>query len=136
MGVNGLTALIFGRLFDRFGIVVLSLGLLVSLAALPLGFLGGEAGAIASMACWATGLGAQDACLRSGIAQVVSMNKRGTAFGAFNGVYGIAWFLGSVVMGWLYGLSLPVLVIFGMAMQFAAAAFFFRLRNPLDESAQ
>jgi MFS family permease len=136
MGVNGLTALIFGRLFDRFGIVVLSLGLLVSLAALPLGFLGGEAGAIASMACWATGLGAQDACLRSGIAQVVSMNKRGTAFGAFNGVYGIAWFLGSAVMGWLYGLSLPVLVIFGMAMQFAAAAFFFRLRNPLAESPQ
>ena len=76
MGVNGLTALILGRLFDRHGIVILVYGTLVSLLALPLGFLGGEAGAVASVACWAAGLGAQDACLRSGIAQVVSMNKR------------------------------------------------------------
>jgi len=29
------------------------------------------------------------------------MNKRGTAFGAFNGVYGVAWFLGSAAMGLL-----------------------------------
>ena len=44
MGVNGLTALIFGKLFDRYGIQVLTFGLLVSLFALPLGFLGGPAG--------------------------------------------------------------------------------------------
>ena len=87
MAVNGITALIFGRLFDRYGIPVLTFGILASLLALPLGFLGGQAGVIASVACWATGLGAQDASLRSGIAQVVSMNKRGSAFGAFNGVY-------------------------------------------------
>ena len=34
------------------------------------------------------------------------MNKRGSAFGAFNGVYGVAWFLGSVAMGLLYDRSL------------------------------
>jgi MFS family permease len=135
MGVNGLTALIFGKLFDRFGIQILSFGILVSLLALPLGFLGGTSGAIASVACWAAGLGVQDASLRSGIAQVVSMNKRGTAFGAFNGVYGVAWFLGSAVMGLLYDHSLVALVVFGVAMQLAAAALFFRLRHPLAAAA-
>ncbi|SPE38422.1 Major facilitator superfamily MFS_1 [Candidatus Sulfopaludibacter sp. SbA3] len=136
MGVNGLTALIFGKLFDRYGIVILSFGILVSLFALPLGFLGGPAGAVASVACWATGLGVQDASLRSGIAQVVSMNKRGTAFGAFNGVYGVAWFLGSAVMGLLYDHSLAALVIFGMVAQAVAAVMFFRLRAPLAEARQ
>jgi MFS family permease len=131
MGLNGLTALFFGKLFDRYGIVVLSFGTLVSLLALPLGFLGGGAAAIASVACWATGMGAQDACLRSGIAQVVSMNKRGSAFGAFNGVYGIMWFLGSAIMGLFYDHSLVALVIFGMAMQFTSAVMFYRLRGPL-----
>src|SRR5262249_44849029 len=126
---------LFGRLFDRYGVAVLSLGTVASVAALPLGFLGGEAGAIASVALWATGMGAQDACLRSGIAQVVSMNKRGTAFGAFNGVYGVAWFVGSVVMGLLYGSSMGSLVIFGIAMQLAAAGAFFRLREPLAAAA-
>src|SRR5205085_10928676 len=35
MGLNGLTALVCGRLFDRFGIRVLSLATLVSLLTLP-----------------------------------------------------------------------------------------------------
>src|ERR1017187_9954153 len=95
----------------------------------PLGFFGGAAGAVASVACWATGLGAQDACLRSGIATVVAMNKRGRAFGIFNGVYGVAWFLGSAVMGLLYSHSLVMLVVFGIAAQLASAAMFFRLRG-------
>ncbi len=128
MAVNGLTALLFGRLFDRFGLNTLVFGILFSMLALPLGFLGGPAGAIASVACWATGLGAQDACLRSGIATVVSMNKRGGAFGSFNGVYGVMWFLGSLVMGLLYSRSLIGLVVFGIVAQLAAAVMFFRLR--------
>ena len=131
MGVNGLTALILGKLFDRYGIIVLSFGILVSLLALPLGFLGGPMGAIASVGCWAVGLGAQDASLRAGISQVVSMNKRGGAFGAFNGVYGVMWFLGSAAMGLLYDHSVMALVIFGMLLQLAAAAMFVWLRRPL-----
>jgi MFS family permease len=131
MGVNGLTALFFGRLFDRYGIRVLSFGILLSLLALPLGFLGGPAGAVASVACWATGLGAQDATLRSGIAQVVSMSKRGSAFGAFNAVYGVMWFLGSVTMGLLYDRSIIALVIFGVVAQLIAAVMFVWLRQRL-----
>jgi MFS-type transporter involved in bile tolerance (Atg22 family) len=135
MAVNGLTALLFGRLYDRLGLNALVLGILISLLALPLGFLGGSTSAILSIACWATGLGAQDACLRSGIATVVSMNKRGGAFGAFNGVYGVMWFLGSATMGILYSRSLPALVMFGVVAQFGAAVMFFRLRGMLTHEA-
>ena len=132
MGMNGLTALVFGRLYDRFGIQIIVLGILTSLLALPFGFLGGANGVYVSVACWATGLGAQDAILRSGISQVVSMNKRGTAFGAFNAAYGVLWFLGSVTMGMLYDYSLFALVVFGIAAQVIAAALFFWLRRPLE----
>jgi len=131
MGVNGLTALVFGRLFDRFGIQIIVLGILVSLLALPFGFLGGASGVYISVVCWATGLGAQDATLRSGISQVVSMNKRGSAFGAFNAAYGVLWFLGSVTMGVLYDYSLFALVVFGVAAQLIAAMLFVSLRRPL-----
>jgi hypothetical protein len=134
MAVNGIAALIFGRLFDRIGLNSLVIGILISILGLPLGFLGGATGAIAAVACWAIGMGAQDACLRAGIASVVSMNKRGTAFGSFNGVYGVMWFLGSLTMGFLYGHSLVALVAFGMATQLAAAAMFLALRRPLDSA--
>jgi len=134
MGLNGLTALVFGRLFDRFGIQVIVLGIVVSLLALPFGFLGGASGVYISVACWATGLGAQDATLRSGISQVVSMNNRGTAFGTFNAAYGILWFAGSVTMGILYDFSLVALVVFGIVAQLAAGVMFFTLRGRLRKT--
>ena len=136
MAVNGLGALLFGALFDRLGLNTLVIGVLFSIAALPLGFLGGSAGAIAAVGCWAMSLGAQDACLRAGIASVVSMNKRGGAFGAFNGVYGVMWFAGSVVMGLLYSHSLAALVAFGVVAQLGAAVMFFRLRGMLMRAPQ
>ncbi len=135
MAMNGITAPVFGRLFDRYGLLVLVFGILVSLLALPLGFLGGRSAVIASIACWGAGMGAQDACLRSGISQVVSMDKRGGAFGAFNAVYGVMWFLGSAAMGLLYDRSLTALVAFGIAAQLAAAAMFLRLRGKLVQAA-
>lgn len=135
MGVNGITAFIFGKMFDRIGLSVLVLGTLVSLLSLPLGFLGNSTAAVASIGCWAAGMGAQDASLRSGIAQVVSMNKRGNAFGAFNGVFGVMWFLGSTSMGLLYAHSLYALVALGVASQLAAAAMFVFISGPLRKAA-
>jgi MFS family permease len=132
MGVNGLVALVLGKLFDRFGLVVLSLGLVASAAALPLGFLGGARAGVAAVALWAVGMGAQDATLRAGISQVVSMNKRGSAFGLYNAVYGVMWFAGSLVMGKLYDVNLTVaLVAFGVAAQIAAAGAFVWLARRL-----
>ena len=69
MAVDGLTALAFGKLFDRVGVAVLALAALLGIAALPLGFLGGTGGAIAAIICWGAAMGAQDACLRAGIAR-------------------------------------------------------------------
>ncbi len=131
MAVNAVTAPLFGRLYDRFGVVMLSIGTLISMLSLPLGFLGGPTAVMVGVACWATGIGAQDAVLRSGIAQVVSMNKRGSAFGAFNGVFGVMWFVGSTIMGLLYDRSVIALVVFGLTLQLIAAAAFFWLRGRL-----
>jgi MFS family permease len=136
MAADGLSALVFGRLFDRYGVAVLAAGTVLSMAALPLGLLGGLPAAAGAIVCWGCGMGAQDACLRSGIARVVSMNKRGRAFGIFNGVYGILWFAGSAAMGLLFGVSLAAVVAFGMAAQAAAAAGFWWMgRRRLLESA-
>jgi len=131
MGVVGLTAFVCGHLFDRHGIPVLVVGVLATMFALPLGFLGGQVGGALAVMCWGAGLGVQDATLRSGIAQVVSMNKRGSAFGAFNGFFGVMWFIGSVIMGLLYDRSLVGLVAFGLVFQTLAAATFYWLRRPL-----
>jgi MFS family permease len=135
MAVNAVTALLLGRLFDRYGLAALAGGIVISLASLPLAFLGGFIAVSAGIACWGTGMGAQDAILRAGIARVVSMGKRGRAFGAFNAVYGVMWFLGSAAMGLLYDHSVPTLVIFGVVAQAAAAVAFLRLAMQASKQA-
>jgi MFS family permease len=132
MAMNGSTALLFGRLYDRLGLTALSLGLLISALALPLEFLGGAGAAIAGVACWGTGMGAMDAILRAGISKVVSMNKRGRAFGVFNAIYGAAWLAGSSAMGLLYEHSILALVALGIVAQGASAVLFFSLRGKLS----
>jgi MFS family permease len=135
MGVNGLAALVFGRLFDRFGMRILTVGIAVSLLALPFGFLGGPTLVVVAVACWAVGLGAQQATLRAGIAQLIPIEKRGNAYGVFNAVYGVLWFLGSVTMGVLYDHSLVALVTVGIILQLGSAVLFFWLQRPLRAAA-
>jgi MFS family permease len=136
MGMTGASALLFGKLFDRYGLVILVIGTIIALLTLPFGFLLGMPGAIGAALCWGIGLGAQDATLRAGIAQVVSMNKRGSAFGTFNAVYGVMWFAGSALMGVLYDRSPALLVAFGVTMQLVAAIMFLALRAPLAAAAK
>jgi len=59
------------------------------------------------------------------------MNKRGGAFGAFNAIYGVAWFLGSAAMGLLYDHAVVALVVFGVAAQASRGRDVLRLRKPL-----
>lgn len=136
MGCEGAVGLMMGRLFDRFGIGVLSVATAISLFALPLGFLGGAGAALAALGCWAVGTGAQSACLRPGIAMVVAMDWRGRAFGIFNAAWGIAWFAGSALLGWLLDRDLVLMVAVGVAAQVAAAALFFALRKSLAAAAR
>jgi MFS family permease len=134
MAMNGVTALLFGRLYDRYGLSVLSIGILVSLGGLPLSFLGGREAAIAGIACWGTGMGAMDATLRSGISQIVHADKRGRAFGLYNAAFGVAWFVGSTAMGILYDRWIEGLVLIGVIAQAASALIFFALRRQLDQT--
>jgi MFS family permease len=131
MTMNGAMAPVFGKLYDRYGLAALAGGILISMLALPLAFFGGLGMAIAGVACWGIGMGAMDAILRAGIAKVVSMDKRGRAFGAFNAVYGLAWLAGSSAMGLLYESSVAALVALGVVAQLASAALFYSLRSKL-----
>jgi uncharacterized membrane protein len=65
------------------------------------------------------------------VATIVDASRRATAFGVFDTGFGIAWFIGSVVMGYLYGISVLGLVIFSVLLQLIALPLFaFAGRRP------
>ena len=120
MGVDAIAALVFGYWFDRIGIATLMLAILVSLGFAPLVFLGGAPSAIVGMVLWGIGMGAQESILKAAVAGMVPPERRGSAYGLFNTGYGVAWFLGSALMGVLYDSSLMALVIFSCVIQVVA----------------
>ncbi len=129
MGVEALTALVLGKLFDRIGMPALLLGVLFSAASSPLVFFGGFYAALGGMALWGAGMGAQQSLLRAKIADLVPAERRGAAYGIFNTAYGILWFAGSSAIGILYGRSLASAVIFAMATQLAAIPLLLMVRR-------
>jgi len=120
MGVDALAALLFGRLFDRVGFSVLIGSVFLSSLFAPLVFMGGFQWALVGMALWGVGMGAQESIMRAAIADLVPTNRLGFAFGLFNTAYGLAWFLGSVLMGIFYDVSVTALVFFSVAAQLVA----------------
>ncbi len=129
MGVEAITALAFGRLFDRLGIQVIIVAVLLSSLFAPLVFLGGFSLSLVGMALWGLGMGAHQSVMRAAVAGMAPRDRRATAYGIFNTGYGIFWFLGSFLMGVLYDISIPYLVVFSMACQFASAPLFFSVKR-------
>lgn len=125
MAVDALAALAFGTLFDRFGLSVLAVSTLVSALFAPLAFLAGSWWLlVAGAASWGVGMGAQESIFKAAIAKLIHKEERGRAYGIFFALFGLAWWLGSTLMGWLYGRSLPALVAFSVATQLAAVPIF------------
>ncbi len=120
MGVDALAALAFGRLFDRWGEAVLVGAPLAAALAAPLVFSRSFPGAVAGMVFWGVSMGAQESVMRAAIAKMAPVSRRGSAYGAFNTVYGLCWFAGSALMGFLYQASASRLVVFSVCAQLAS----------------
>ena len=125
MGVDAIAALVFGRLFDRRGLSVLMLASFISVFFAPFVFSRGIGLAVIGMVLWGVGMGSQESIMRAAVSEMVPREKRGTAFGVFNTGYGLAWFLGSALMGFLYDRRLILVIIFSMTVQVLAIPLFY-----------
>lgn len=129
MAADGLAALIFGKLYDTKGISILILITGISSLFVPLVFINGFYFALLGMILWGIGLGAQESIMRAFVANLVHKDIRGTAYGTLNVCFGISWFLGSALMGFLYDISILSLIVFSMGVQLAAIPIFLAVKN-------
>jgi hypothetical protein len=95
----------------------------------PLVFLGNLGAAAIGVGLWGVGLGIQDSLMSAPVSVVVHRDRRAHAFGVFNAIYGVAWFVGSSALGLLYSFSLPGLVGFSVVCELAAVTALFSARS-------
>jgi MFS family permease len=124
MAMGAIGALIFGKLFDKIGLAVVLAVFLLSSFVAPLVFLGKGWIALVGMVLWGIGMSAQGSLLNALISGVIHARKRSTAFGVFDTGFGVAWFLGSWLMGVLYQKSILAVIIFSVAIQLLALPIF------------
>lgn len=135
MAVDALVAPVVGRLYDKRGLLVLALMPVGTAVAAVLLFNNTTWGAWSGMVVWGVALGMQESVLKAAVASLAPKGERGGAFGLYYFGFGVSWFLGSVVMGFLYGWSIPALLAFVVATQVAALAplvVLLRLRQPVS----
>ena len=120
MAASALASIPLGRLFDRFGPNSSLFAFVISAAAAPLVFLGSTPFALLGMIFWGVGMSAQGSLFQAMLSGVIPPQKRSTAFGLFDTGFGVAWFLGSAMMGLLYDKSVVAVALFSTILQLAA----------------
>jgi len=117
MGIDALVALAAGRAYDRIG--------LRSLMAIPLltapiafrAFSNSYELAVAAAILWGSAMGIHETTMRAAIADLTPAGRRGSAYGIFNSAYGLSWFFGGALMGFLYERSIGALISFAVLME-------------------
>ena len=137
MGIDGISALAIGKAYDAMkkkrGNVNAGLELLFFIpllsALIPLlVFSSGPSAAAAGMCVWGIVMGVHETIMRSAIADITPLHKRGLGYGIFNTSYGLAMLVGASLQGLLYTRSIPQIIIFTTFSQAAALAVFFVLK--------
>ena len=134
MAVGAITALVFGKLYDKKGLPIVLLAFFLSALFAPFVFLGTFWFVLIGMVLWGLGMGAQDSILKAMLTPVIATEKRSTAFGVFDTCFGIAWFLGSITMGFLYDKSIPTLIILSVILQLISLPIFILAKNKKNKS--
>lgn len=135
MAVDAVAALVLGRLFDARGAPIVIIVPLLSFLFAPLAFSTSATLIILGTVLWGIGMGAQESIVRAAIATMIPADRRGTAYGVFNAVYGIAWFAGSAVMGVLYDVSILSVVVFSVLSQLVAIPILYAVRREIPRPA-
>jgi len=117
MAVDAVSALLFGFLFDRIGFYALILGLLLALPFPVFAFSESFYLILLGVILWGVGMGVQESIMRSAVAKLTPEQARGKAYGTFHFTFGFFWFLGSALMGYLYGVSINYLILFSLISQ-------------------
>lgn len=125
MAVDAFAALFFGWLFDKIGIKALVFSTLASAFFSAFVFLSASPIMIGiGIVLWGIGMGAQESIMKAAVSAIIPKSMRSSGFGIFETGFGVAWFLGSWLLGALYDRNVFALVAVSTLAQIFAIVFY------------
>lgn len=110
MAADAVAALLSGWAYDRVGPKSLVALPIVGAAVPMLAFTDSLIGIVLGALLWGSAVGIQESTLRAVVADLVPAPRRATAYGVYAAVLGTATAIGGALTGYLYGVSIPMLV--------------------------
>ena len=138
MAIDGAVALAIGKVYDVFksnrnneksGLITLIIIPIFSLFIPVFAFSNSYTLVVLSVLIWGVVMGAHETIMKSAIADITPLEKRGTGYGVFNTAYGLAAFIGSALMGFLYDYSITALIIIACLIELFSIPLFILLRR-------
>lgn len=130
MGVDAVSAIVFGRLYDKIGITAFMISSALGAFASPFLFIiNSRVVAVLGASLWGISMGAQESVMKAIVANMVPVERRGFAYGLLNSIYGLSWFAGSFAMGLIYQRSLAVVVLMSMLLQLGSIPVLLSLKS-------
>lgn len=122
---DAISALVFGNLFDKYGIKILAVSTIISMMFSLFIFISNSLPMIIiGSILWGVGMGAQESILKSAVTVLVPKDNRAMGFGIFEFAFGIFWFIGSYIIGILYEVSFTWLIIFSCGFEALSIPFY------------
>src|SRR5437868_2006129 len=87
--------------------------------------------ALIGSALWGLGMGVHEPIIPAAVASMVPQQRRPSAYGIFTAGYGVCWFIGSVIIGRLYDVSVFALIVFSVLAQMVAIPIFVNVNKRL-----
>jgi len=129
MGVDAMVALIIGKLYDRIGLSCLFAIPLLTVLLPFFAFSHTYSIVLFSIILWGAIMGIHETIMRAAIADLTPLPRRATAYGIFNMIYGLAWLMGSSLIGLLYSISLGFIIALVVASEVISMVLCWQLKK-------
>ena len=131
MGIDAVVALIIGKIYDKIGLVSLMTIPLFTLLTPLFAFSKNFTFVVVGVVFWGIVMGTHETIMKAAIADLTPLKKRGTGYGIFNTAYGLAFLIGSSVMGILYEKSITHVIAFSVIVEILAIPLFFNMKKSI-----
>lgn len=118
MGIDGLFALLIGKVYDNKGNIILYLIPIMTILMALFVFTNNFMLAIIAIIFWGCTMGIHETILKAIIADIIDPSNRGKAYGIFNTIYGLSFLIGSSLIGLIYNYSIIAIIIMVLIVEF------------------